>query len=608
MEPFIVCKEINDIECLYGRSKAINTLKSCAKRRENVGIIGARRFGKTTLLKSMEFYLDSHSEINALPIYYTPTNIHKKTFEVYSTLAALLAKKMYDSKIIEEGPFNLSKRLVLEVSSDMLEMKIQMSSWHEEYQRQSLFYLVDKLYEKDQYVILLIDEIDSMLLEALGTPSDFMSIRDYADKTDKLKIWIAGTTPWKSITSNVGSPELNCGLTPITLSSMEKDDFNVMWEDECSLIEDENLCKELISLRDEVYVKTGGVPFYAKFIGSSFLNGSIQEMPDYSILRDHLCEIYESRFMSNLERSALIALSKGPKLYVDIIPEGITSLKAKGLVEKNDNEYRIVFEYLADYVKAICSNTALEASPDVESKERGMLVAEIVRLWDGVIKAYKTNAPFIPTSRDTIEFSVLEKPCTDDGSLKAFATSLCILYYEGSDLGKRLPSNFYDHDFCKIIRSLRNKSDHGDNKYEARIMDDDKLYSLINNGIVPFTGNHFKYIQSTLLNMFRNELELMLKKSPQNRNLNVTRHMAREIKSESLEDGQIYEGLIVKVTNQFGTFLNVKCTSFPFPLQINSQREDVYEDEEVIFTAINKPNVKDPTKSFWMAEDVHLKN
>lgn len=606
MEPFIVCKEINDIECLYGRSKAINTLKSCAKRRENVGIIGARRFGKTTILKSMQSYLDSHTEINALPIYYTPTNIHKKTFEVYSTLAALLAKKMYESKIIEEGPFNLSKRLVLDVSSDMLEMKIQISSWHEEYQRQSLFYLVDKLYEKGKYVILLLDEIDSLLLEALGTASDFMSIRDYADKTDKLKIWIAGTTPWKSITSDVGSPELNCGLTPITLSSMEKDDFNVMWEDECSLIEDNNLCKELISLKDKVYVKTGGVPFYAKFIGSSFLNGSIQEMPDYSILRDHLCEIYESRFMSNLERSALIALSKGPKVYADIIPEGITSLKAKGLVEKNKNEYRIVFEYLADYVKAICSNTTLEASPDVESKEREMMVAEIVRLWDGVIKAYKENAPFIPSSRDTIEFSVLEKPCTDDGSLKAFATSLCILYYEGSDLGKRLPSNFYNHDFCKIIRSLRNKSDHGDNKYEARIMDDDKLYSLINNGIVPFNVDHFKYIQSTLLYMFRKELELMLNNSPQNKNRNGTKPIVSEIKRESLEDGKSYEGIIVKVSDQYDTVLKVKCTLFPFPLQINSQREDLLEDEKVIFTAVSRPNMKDPSKLFWMADDVHL--
>jgi hypothetical protein len=607
MEPFIVCKEINDIECLYGRSKAINTLKSCAKRRENVGIIGARRFGKTTLLKSMQSYLDSHTEIKALPIYYTPTNIHKNTFEVYSTLAALLAKKMYESKIIiEEGPFNLSKRLVLDVSSDMLEMKIQISSWHEEYQRQSLFYLVDKLYEKGKYVILLLDEIDSLLLEALGTASDFMSIRDYADKTDKLKIWIAGTTPWKSITSNVGSPELNCGLTPITLSSMEKDDFNVMWEDECSLIEDDILCKELISLRDKVYVKTGGVPFYAKFIGSSFLNGSIQEMPDYSILRDHLCEIYESRFMSNPEHSALIALSEGPKVYADIIPEGITSLKAKGLVEKKDNEYRIVFEYLADYVKAICSNTALEASPDVESKEREMLVAEIVRLWDGVIKAYKTNAPFTPSSRDTIEFLVLEKPCIDDGSLKAFATSLCILYYEGSDYGKRLPSDFYNHDFCKIIRSLRNKNDHGDNKYEARLMDDDRLYSLINNGIVPYTGDHFKYIQSTLLNLFRNELELMLKNTPQNKRVDSISYSS--IASKQLEDGKSYEGIIVKVSDQYDTVLKVKCTLFPFPLQINSQREDVFEDEEVIFTAISKPNMKDRSKLFWMADNVHLKN
>lgn len=604
MEPFIVCKEINDIECLYGRSKAINTLKSCAKRRENVGIIGARRFGKTTILKSMQSYLDSHPEINALPIYYTPTNIHKKTFEVYSTLAALLAKKMYDSKIIEEGPFNLSKRLVLDVSSDMLEMKIQISSWHEEYQRQSLFYLVDILYEKGKYVILLLDEIDSLLLEALGTASDFMSIRDYADKTDKLKIWVAGTTPWKSITSNVGSPELNCGLTPITLSSMEKEDFNVMWEDECLLIEDDNLSKELISLRDKVYTKTGGVPFYAKFIGSSFLNGSIQEMPDYSILRDHLCEIYESRFMSNLERSALIALSKGPIVYTDIIPEGVMSLKAKGLVEKKDNEYRIIFEYLADYVKAICSNTALETSPDVESKEREMLVDEIIRLRIAVNKLYK-DKPFESSDDDTIDFPILRKPCYDESTLFAFATSMYKLYYEGSGKGCRLPVGFHGNRFSRMIRVLRHKCDH--QNCVSDLMDDEEFYGMINNGYRPISPDHFSNIQKNVLLLFKDELVSMLEKFPSRKQTKPNIPIIPS-QSKQLEEGKDYEGVIVEVNNQYGTFLNVKCALFPFPLQINSQQEDVYEDEEVIFTAKNKPNLKDPTKPFWVADDVHLKN
>ena len=83
--------------------------------------------------------------------------------------------------------------------------------------------------------------------------------------------------------------------------------------------------------------------------------------------------------------------------------------------------------------------------------------------------------------------------------------------------------------------------------------------------------------------------------------------MAREIKSDSLEDGQTYEGLVVKVTNQNGTFLNVKCIQYPYPLQIKSKREDIYEDDEVLFMAVCEPNKYDSSKPFWKADDVHLK-
>ena len=53
MEPFIVNRDITNIKDLFCRENVIKTLVSCAKRKENVGIIGARRFGKTSNLKSM---------------------------------------------------------------------------------------------------------------------------------------------------------------------------------------------------------------------------------------------------------------------------------------------------------------------------------------------------------------------------------------------------------------------------------------------------------------------------------------------------------------------------------------------------------------------------
>lgn len=611
MEPFIVNNVIEDINCLYGRSKCIDTLVSCVKRRENAGIIGARRFGKTSLLKSMLSYIESYPESNALPIYFDVkddfTGIHKDTPKVYYTLAAILAKKMCEMGILQKGNYNISRRCILDVSTDLSDMIVQMSSWHPEYQTKAFFNLTDEVCKQGKYVLLLLDEIDSLLLDAFNTPSDFGRIRGAAtDKSEKLAFWIAGTSSWKSITTSIGSPELNCGLEQIRLSSLDKEDFSAMWRYECSLIEDKGLCQQLVSLEDNIYSKTGGVPYYAKYIGSSFLNGTITEMPDYSILRDYLMGVYESKFMTEMERSALKILAKGSKNFGNDVPDGVNSLYIKGLVEiSNNEEYYIAIQYLADYINAINSNSILETLPDVEKKEKDILVDEIIRLRIAVNRSYKNNKPFVASDEDTPDFNNLRIPCCDESALFAFATSLYKIYYEGSEKGNRLPVGFHDNKFSKMIRVLRHKCDH-QNCYSG-LMDDDELYDMINNGKHPISPEHFKTMQSNILLLFKDELLLMLEKSPGKKQKKQNPSPV-PIQSKQLEDGKEYEGIIVEVSNQFGTFLNVKCTLFPFPLQINSQREDVYEDEEVIFTAMNKPNVKDPTKSFWMADDVHLKD
>ena len=47
MEPFIVGVDITEVNQLFGRKRQVEILISCAKRKSNAGIIGARRFGKT---------------------------------------------------------------------------------------------------------------------------------------------------------------------------------------------------------------------------------------------------------------------------------------------------------------------------------------------------------------------------------------------------------------------------------------------------------------------------------------------------------------------------------------------------------------------------------
>lgn len=611
MEPFIVNNAIEDVESLFGRSKSIETLISCAKRRENAGIIGARRFGKTCLLKSMRSYLESHPEINALPVYFdvkSDTNIHKCTPEVFYTLAALLAKKMCETGILKEGKYNISRRCILDVSTDLSDMIVQMSEWNSEYQKKAFFNLVDETYNHGKYVLLLLDEIDSLLLDAFEEPSDFGRIRGLAtDKSEKLTFWIAGTSEWKSITTSIGSPELNCGLVQIRLHSLEKNDFSAMWKHECSLIGDDALAQLIGSLEDDVYDKTGGIPYFAKFVGSSFMNGTIKEMPDYGLLREHLAVIFENRFMSETERSALKILAKGPKSFKDNLPDGISSLFNKGLIEINDcDEYYIAIRYLADYVNAISSNEIIESLPDIESDERNSLVDEIIRLRNAVNKSYINNPPFLTSTEDPIEFNNLKNPCVDESSLYGFATSLYKLYYEGSGKGRRLPLGFYDHDFIKMITTLRHKCDHRD--CESTDMEDIELYKLINNGRgAPISTEHFSVIQFNILKLLKDELVLMSKESQKpKQSIDGTPKQSKPL--DYLVDGEWYEGKIVEENNYYGgTQLKVKCNQYPYPLQIKSKREELYEGEEVKFQAGSEPNSKDSSKTYWYARDVYLK-
>lgn len=96
-------------------------------------------------------------------------------------------------------------------------------------------------------------------------------------------------------------------------------------------------------------------------------------------------------------------------------------------------------------------------------------------------------------------------------------------------------------------------------------------------------------------------------KSPQIQDSSGIIVKAPPLQSKELENGKFFEGIIVEVENHFGNFLNVKCELYPFPLQIKPRHNDLKKDNVVTFKAVQEPNKKDPSKPFWIATDVHLK-
>lgn len=602
MEPFIVGVDITDINQLYGRDREIKTLISCAKRKGNAGIIGARRFGKTCLMKSMVSYLQAEESIGAYPLYFdvkTQCGVKNDTVAVYRTMASLLASKMCLDSLLPEGSFNITRRCTLEVSSDELDMRVQMEGWHPEYQKQALFSLASVLSNKNKYLLLLLDEIDYLLLEAFDNPSDFSRVRGAAtDKASNIKFWIASTSSWSAICTNVGSPELNCGLENVTLSTLSYDDFLNMWKYECGNIDNTSVRKSFEDVAKDVYEKTGGIPYYSKFVASYMLNNNSSNLPKYEIIRDYLCEIVNNRFVSDSERSSLYLLAKEAKQFSDTIPDGVTGLKIKGLVSIDSmTHYYLPIGYLADYLNACNHDREMVDNDAIEQKELDELVSHISRLRSNVNK--KIGSPkkiFSPSDEDPGEFEVLRIICTSKPKLDSFANSVCKLYYEGSDRGNSLPNGYLRRDFSNIVRALRNIGDHRD--CIPTSMTTERLYCLVNNGLHPYTVDHYKNIQLTVLNLFRQELISMT-----TNRLVETNNTSTGIRKRLVEN-QNFEGKIVL----FSSCKKIQCENYPYPLRIEDCNDDeIYEGDIVIFTAKSRPNDRGNGNPYWFATNVRLK-
>lgn len=508
MEPFIVGIDITSTKDLFGRNREIETLISCAKRKGNAGIIGARRFGKTCLMKSLETYLVNNSSIGAYPLYFdvkTQCGVKKNTPAVYRSMASLLASKMCLDNLLPEGELKISRRCSLDISCDELDMRVQMEEWNPEYQKQVLFTLANSLAKNNKYLLLLLDEIDYLLLEAFDTPSDFSRIRGAATSPESnLKFWIAGTSTWSAICTSVGSPELNCGLENVTITSTSKEDFTSLWQHECSLIEETFLRQQYLDLLSPLFQKTGGVPYYAKFVASHMYTNRKVALPEYDVIRDYLCEIINNRFVSEAERSTMFLLSKGPKNFEGTIPDGITSLRSKGLVNSiSESTFYLPIGYLEDYLRACSHDKEVVDVDSIEQEELNELVGQIERLRVGVNKRYiNVHEVFIPSHEDPIEFGILRKRCYDEASMDAFSGSLYKLYYEGSNNGNNLPDK--SSEFANLTRALRHLYNH--RECVPSTMPEERLLMIVNNGSRPIYDYEFAKMQVRILQLCRDEL------------------------------------------------------------------------------------------------------
>lgn len=595
MEPFIVAVDITDVSELYGRDRQIKILTSCAKRKSNAGIIGVRRFGKTCLLKSMEQYLLSHPETKAFPLYFDPKRfgIRKDTTKVYRTIGALLAATMVSNGLLSsDESLKISRHCSLQISKDELDMMVQIEQWNPTYQKEILSKLCEIVSTKGMYVLLLLDEIDYLLLEALNSPSDFSMIRSEAtSSSNQLRFWIAGIAQWSSMCTTVGSPELNCGLEPVTLGLLTKEDFNQMWEHECSLIEDQQIKDKLIASSDKVYDKTGGVPYYAKLVGDYMLRNDLSDVPDYNIIRDYLTEVLNNRFTTDKEIGVLYSLVSDDSLLNTSVSDAYRGLEGKGLLRYENGKYSLGIGYLADYLKAKKQDNDIVNADDTAKTDLGVIINQIERLRRDVNRAYRGNEVFVPSIEDPIEIDTLRIVCNDDVKLGSFASSLYKLYYEGSEKGNNLPDPFINRDFSNMTRALRHLCHHRDCELSSMTLE--RFLQLTNNGKYPCVASDYFQIQKAMLERFRDELlDIIHFKEESSVSKNYKSNFVRT------EEGIYKESYGRK---------SINYRMYHYQVRSIREGENLYDEANVEFDLCWEPNSRDPSKKFYVAEDVHLK-
>lgn len=541
MIPFQTGNKITDSSQLFGREDQKRMLLNSAERHENVGLIGSRRFGKTWLLQSVyNLILENKKEI--VPAFFDAhgLSIKNDTDLVYRKIVSLILTELCHRNVLPEGELVLSRLIKIQICDDLESNEEVLSKLSSERQRSSLEKIIMLLRDKNIHVICIFDEVEYLLLEALNEVKDFARIRVLAQNEEMFNFWIASSVGWDELCSKTGSPELNGGLTPILVSPLSQKDFSDMWDYEVAGVENQTMKNFLNNVKNYAFDKSGGVPFYAKEIGKYICTCNKQIYPDYSIVRSHLKLLWNNRFIDDIEHEVLKKLVQKEIETGEIVPDGITSLKDKGLIVIKSNKYCLNFGFLKDYIKSLSEHIEVNKNEDSDTEWQKYDIADLVqnivfyrkRLnthWkDNNLYRHRSdgstrrNSLFEARDEDSNLFDILKKKCVDRDTYTSFTGALYTLYYEGSYSGNALPSGFDMNSISgyqstlppaiKIVDAQRHMFLHPNYSpnYATQITAEE-VYDILNDGKNFVSKEEYETVQKKVLIIIVKELASMLK-------------------------------------------------------------------------------------------------
>lgn len=522
--PFQVC-DITDPQKLFGREKLLDNLIVAAKLKQNTNIIGARRFGKTCVLKSACTLLKQHNDISIYPVYIDAKSSDVKgTSATYRYMIGILVESLYKDGIFTESEKFGSVNIVpCDDWSEIAEQLEELSSSRIQSLFQKFVYWLSELIDKT--ILFMIDEYEYLFKYALDTTSGFMKMRTMSSDTlpngfRPFCFWLTGSTPWDQLISEVpGSGEANTVNGEEYVTPISSESFREMWLYECNLVEEEERKAFLISKLNFAYEKSGGVPFYGKNVIGSFMlkNGII---PDYTICQGYFQEL-SNKALNSGDYKILKELAVSPKKMP--VSNILQSLKKKGIITSNSKDiYNIPIGFLKDFLLGELADQRgnSQTIPETYTLMKG--ITDLIELINKQRINYRKK-PVFPPVMDTssLEYD-LRTPCYTKEQLSDFTSALYRYYYERLRESKDEFSGFLYSRFGKCVDTARHSIGGAHEidffkQHNGQFSRADLLVEVMGNADELSSSQEYYKFQTEMLKRFKSILDRMFKTIKENK-------------------------------------------------------------------------------------------
>jgi len=530
MEPFLL-HDITDPNFLFGRETLLKNLLIDASLKGNVNIIGARRFGKTCLVKCAQRLIKADNTISAYPVYldFKSDQIQGTDMSYHYMIAKLVEDLFVDRLFTEPATFGATTICPSDDWSEIAEGLNHIKGPRAAKLLEKFVKFMSKYIEKT--IVFIIDEYEYLFKSAFDSTVAFMKIRQLSgdlDTEDGFKFfafWLVGSTSWDEFCATYpGSGEANTISEKETVKPISMEEFEKMWIHECSLIDSKDIDR-ITFLKNNwkfAYEKSGGVPCYGKDRIGKYMYKNM-ELPDYSVLNDLFKELV-NKAMSLGEYKVLRQLAlQSSKISKSSI--ALDNLVEKGLVSKKSKDlYDIAIPFLKDFIIANNNDSSSDRQP--KSVIEGLMTT-IVKQIETINnqRVLQKKEPLFKLVNDASSMEQeLRTPCYTSDQFVDFSSALYRYYFErtkdtrGYYLHKKFFSPVEEEggvfakcvDLCRHIYGKAHERDEFKQR-PGQFSIPDMLIELTGKTNEPYTSDDFLKIQTELLKRFKNELENILK-------------------------------------------------------------------------------------------------